>query len=475
VAKHYLDVDHAVIGALTPAPNASISAPPAPAGEARENPMSKSTAATQLPEWGNALVRDAAVPSEELAPQETRLADGITLIVQPETISDSVFVYGDVKTTPSLQEPRGKEGIARILGGLYAYGTQTMDRVAFQRAQDAIDSSVEGGSAFGVQTTSQNFDRAVSLIAANELQPRFDEDSFEIARRRAIDELQTELNGSHTLALQQAAQRLLPFEDPELRQPTVAGMQAISLDDVKAYYAQTMRPDLATIVVIGNVSVAQARASIERAFGAWQSTGTPPALDLPAVPRNGPGDVKVTLPAIGQDYVTFEEMVPVSRSDPQYYPLLLGNVVLGGGSLGPEQSRLFRDIRQNAGLVYSIDSQFNSSGARSRFSVEFACAPQNEPRIESLIRDELTQLRTQPIGDFELALMKGSLVRRVVLGDSSVSSIGQGFLSNAVDGVPLDQAHLDAQRLTGTGAAAIQAAFAQQIQPEDFVRVIEGP
>jgi len=56
-----------------------------------------------------------------------------------------------------------------------------------------------------------------------------------------------------------------------------------------------------------------------------------------------------------------------------------------------------------------------------------------------------------------------------------VSSIGQGFLSNAVDGLPLDQSHLDAQRLTGTDAAAIQAAFAQEIQPDDFVRVIEGP
>ena len=154
-----------------------------------------------------------------------------------------------------------------------------------------------------------------------------------------------------------------------------------------------MRPDLATIVVVGNVSPAQARASIERAFGGWHASGPAPAVDLPPVPLNRPGDVKIPLPNIHQDYVTLEQLVPLPRSAPQYYPLLLGNTVLGGGSLGPEQSRLFRDIRQNAGLVYSIDSQYVSGGARSRFSISFACAEGNEPRIEAMVNAEIAQLR----------------------------------------------------------------------------------
>lgn len=474
-AKRYLDVDHAVIGSLTPAPGASQSAPPGPAAQTRESPLGKPSAVTTLPDWGNALVRAAGAPDAHLAPQQTTLPNGITLIVQPETISDSVFVYGAVKTTPSLQEPRGKEGISRILEGLYAYGTQTLDRQAYQRAQDAIDSSLAGGSSFGVQTTSRGFERAVNLIAQNELTPRFNEDEFEIARRRAIDQLQTELNGTHAIATGQAAQKLLPFNDPELRRPTVAGMQAISLEDVKAYYARTMRPDLATIVVIGNVGAAQASDAIARAFGGWRASGPRPALDLPAVPLNPPGVVKVPLPSVRQDYVSLQQMLPLARSDPQYYPLLLGNVVLGGGSLGPEQSRLFRDIRQNAGLVYTIDSQFSSFGARSRFAVEFACAPENEARIEGLVGAQLARLRTEPIGDFELALMKASLVRRVVLADAAVASIGRDFLNFSIAGLPLDQAQIDARNILATDARSIQAAFAAQIHPENFVRMIEGP
>jgi zinc protease len=475
VAKQYLDVNHAVIGSLTPSAGASQSAPAAPAGATRENPLGKQPAVTHLPDWGSALVRNVSVPSASLAPQQTKLANGMTLIVQPETISDTVFVYGAVKTMPSLEEPTHKEGVSRILEGMYPYGTLTQDRQAFQRSLDAINTTLGGGSSFGAQTTTRNFDRAVTLLAQNELQPRLDQPTLDVVRRRAIDQLETELNSTHSVAVLQAAQKLLPFNDPELRVPTVAGMQGISLDEVKAYYAKTMRPDLATIVVVGNVSMQEARASIERAFGGWKAVGPPPNVDLPPVPLNPPGDVKIPLPNINQDYVTLEELVPLSRSAPQYYPLLLGNTVLGGGSLGPEQSRLFRDIRQNAGLVYSIDSQFVSSGARSRFSIEFACAHGNEARIEGLINDELTQIRKVPIGDFELSLMKASMVRRVTLGEASASDIAQALLNDATSGLPLDQARIDAQHMLATDAHAIQDAFAANIHPENFVRTIEGP
>ena len=473
-AKRYLDVNHVIVGSLTPSATASQAAPAAPAGVTKENPLGAEPAVTKLPDWAEPLVRNLSVPASRLAPVVTKLTNGITLIVQPETISDSVFVYGSVKTAPGIQEPYGKEGVARVLEQMFDYGTQSLDRPAFQRAQDAIDSQIDAGSGFGAQTTSAQFDRAVALLAQNELTPRLDQPTLDVARRRAIDELQTELNSSRSIALQRAAEKLLPFGDPELRQPTVAGVQALSLDDVRAYDAKTIRPDLTTIVVIGNVTVDHARAQIESAFGNWHASGDPPALDLPAVPRNAAGEVKLDIP-VQQDYVTFEQVLPIGRSSPQFYPLLLGNSILGGGSLGPEQSRLFRDIRQNAGLVYSIDSQFTANGARSRFSIEYACAPRNAAHIQSLVENELAQLRAQPVGDFELGLMKSSMVRRVVIGDASVGSIGSSLLGDVANGLPLDQDQRDAQQLLNTDARAVQDAFTAQILPDRFVRTIEGP
>jgi hypothetical protein len=85
------------------------------------------------------------------------------------------------------------------------------------------------------------------------------------------------------------------------------------------------------------------------------------------------------------------------------------------------------------------------------------------------------QLRTVPVGDFELGLMKSSMIRRVVLADASVGSIGGSLLDDASSGLPLDQDQRDARQLLATDAQAVQDAFAAQILPDHFVRTIEGP
>ncbi len=158
------------------------------------------------------------------------------------------------------------------------------------------------------------------------------------------------------------------------------------------------------------------------------------------------------------------------------YPLLLGNAILGGGSLGPEQSRLFRDLRQNAGLVYSIDSRLSAAPfALTSSSIEYACTPANQPRIASLIDSEIDRMKTQPVGDFELALAKASIVRQTEIANSSVSAIGDSLLENASQRVPLDQSHIDVEHLVATDAHAIQSAFAEYIKPQNFVRIVQGP
>ncbi|GAC1407656.1 MAG: pitrilysin family protein [Candidatus Velthaea sp.] len=474
VAKRYLDMKHAVVGALTPSAGASQSGAAAPAQQGSEKPLGSQPPVTHLPPWADSLVKNIGIPPAAPMPVQTVLANGITLIVKNETISDSVFVFGNVKTNPAIQEPVGKEGVSAVLAEMFKDGTQRADRVAFARAQEDADTQLSAGSSFGLQTTSRSFERAVALLAQNELEPRFDERTFENARRRAIEELGTALNSTRTLANQRAAAILFPAGDPERREPTLATMRAVALEDVKAYYAQTLRPDQTTVVVVGNVSADAARAAFERDFGGWHATGALPDLELPALPVNPPGDVRLQLP-ISQSIVQLQQIVPLSRTSAQTYPLLLGTAILGGGSLGPEQSRLFRSLRQNAGLVYSVDARYSPRRARSTFNVEYACAPQNQARIGALVDSEIERMKTEPVGDFELALAKASIVRQTVLGEASTGSIGGTLLDEASSGMPFDQRRLDAQRFIASDAKSIQAAFAAYVKPQNFVRIIEGP
>jgi len=474
VAKKYFRPQQAIVGALTPSANASQKAPPVPPQQGPEKPLSAQPPVTHLPDWANTLVEHIAVPAAPARPAQFKFSNGITLVVVPETISDSVFLFGSVKTNSVVQESVGKEGVSSVLAALFDHGTREADRPTFQRAQDDIDSEVSGGANFGLQSTSQSFGRAVALLAQAELRPRFDQATFDQARQHAAEELQTALNGSNSLATRRAARLLLPPGDPELREPTISGLQTLTLDDVEAYYEKTIRPDLATIVVVGNVTPEAARSAVEREFGTWHASGPTPDVRLGPVPLNPPGEVRLSLP-IGQDSVIFQQIVDVTRTAPDIYALLLGNAILGGGSLGPEQSRLFRDLRQNAGLVYSIASRIAQRRERYELSIEYACLPANAARIGLLIDAEIKRLQTAPVGSFELALAKASTVRQTVIDESSIGSIGQALLDSAANGLPFDQRQIDARNVLRVDAPAIQRAMASYIHPRNFVRVIEGP
>ncbi|GAC1567251.1 MAG: pitrilysin family protein [Vulcanimicrobiaceae bacterium] len=474
VARTYLVADRAIVGALTPTPTASNSAPASPPQKGPERPLPAQAAVTSLPPWAADLVSHVEVAAAA-QPEHTKLPNGLTVIVRPATISDSVVAYGAIRSNAALQEPAGKEGVASVLDGMFPYGTRARDRSAFLRAQDDIDTQIGGGANFGLQTTSKSFARAVDLLAENERTPRFDRATFELARRRALEELKTALGGTASYAERQAARKLLPAGDPTLREATPASLEALTLDDVRAYYERTFRPDLATIVVAGNITPDVARGEIARAFGSWRATGEAPHLDLAPVPVNAPGDVRVAAPQLGQDSVTLEEMLALDRGSPAYPALQLGNAVLGGGALGAEQSRLFRDIRQNAGLVYTIGSQLGAERTRARFSIDFASAPSERERIEALVRAEIERMRKEPVGAFELSLAKAAIVRRASLAGASISGIAQSLLHASLDGAPLDRDRSEARAIVATSAAQVRDAFAAQIRSNDFVRVVIGP
>ena len=475
VAKKYFEPAHAILGALTPSATASQASAPEPPAQREEKPLAVQPAVAQLPPWANALVQNIAVPSDRPAPFATTLPNGIRLVIEPETISDSVFVFGSVRTNRFLQEPEGQEGVSSLLGTIFEYGTQKRDRAAFVRAQDDLDSELSTGSRFAAQTTSRGFDRAVDLLGEGILHPRFDQATFDLARARTLQELETSLGGTASVIERKTAQKLLPAGDPALREPTVERTGALTLADVQSYYGKTFRPDLTTIVVIGNVGEAAARTAIERAFGDWHAAGAPPALELPRVPQNQAGEFRLSPPASRQDNGTLEELLETDRGDPGYYALELGNAILGGGSGGPEQSRLFRDIRQNAGLAYSIGSELSVDRTRARFQIAYASLPSNESRIAQLAIDDLEKMRATPPGAFELSLAKASIVRRSIVDGGAIEQVGGELLGDASDGMPLDQSNLDARAFVATTGDAVRDAMAKYVHADRFVHVVIGP
>src|SRR5581483_1315870 len=312
----------------------------------------------------------------------------------------------------------------------------------------------------------------VQLLADNELDPYLPANALAAFRGQLAESVAARNESPGFLTRHSLRQALFPSADPSLRIATPASVRALTLEQVQAYYHDVFRPDLTTIVVIGKVTPQQALAVIQKHFGSWKATGPKPPTELPQVPANRPDVVAVPDASRVQDIVILAQTLPLSRSNPDYYPLELGNAVLGGSFYS---TRLSIALRKQSGLVYSVDSTLEAGRTRGAYLVEYACDPPNVARAAAMVRREIADMQHSPVGEEELLRVKELMVRQIPLGESSVDAIAGGMISRVDLGLPLDEPTIAAQRYVAIGPAEIETAFRKWMRPADLVRVSEGP
>ena len=470
VARQYLALPESITAILTPQPSGKPTSHSTFGGQESFTP--KEAKMVPLPDWAEQALHRLAVPQATTHPAAMTLANGIKLIVQPENVSDTIAVIGQIKSNPDLETPKGQDGVDEVMGQLFSYGTTSLDRVAFQKALDDIGADESAGPEFSVQTLASHFDRAVELLADNELHPALPQQAFDITKPQMASYFAGELQSPDHLAAHALHAGLFPNGDPSLREATPETVSSLTLDDVKKFYGYVFRPDLTTIVVMGKVTPDEAKATVEKYFGSWQATGPAPPTDLPAVPSNPAVQTNVPDSSRVQDNVTLAETLGITRFSPDYYPLELGNEILGGAFYA---SRFSKDLRQSAGLVYTVGSSLQAGKLRSVYTVTYGCDPPNVSKARALVVRDLKAMQTSPPDPSELASAKALVLRRIPLGESSFSSIAQGWLARSAIGLPLDEPYIAAQHYLDMTGAQIQNAFAHWVRPSDLVQVTQGP
>ncbi|HVM48974.1 MAG TPA: pitrilysin family protein [Candidatus Acidoferrum sp.] len=470
VAREYLSLDHAVSAILTPQPSGKPVSSRGFGGTETFTPTHVTK--TKLPRWAEQAVNELKIPPSTLNPVVTTLPNGLQVIVQPSTISDTVSVYGRIRSNSNLEAPKGQEGVDQVLDQLLSYGTKTLDRVAFQTALDEIGAVESPGTDFSLQVLAEHFDRGVQLLADNQLSPALPEDAFKIIQPELAAAVAGELESPSYLASRALRIGLFPSHDPSLRQATPETVKALTIQDVRNYHQKVFRPDLSAIVVIGKVTPSQAQAVIAKYFGSWQGVGPTPPVVLPAVPTNAPATTHVPDASRVQDKVTLAEALTLTRTNADYYPLELGNHVLGGGFYA---TRLYRDLRENQGLVYFVSSTFQVGLARGIYEVSYACDPPNVAKARAIVVDNLRAMRKDKVSEGELRQAKVLLLREIPLSEASVQKVANGWLSRFALELPLDEPTLAAHRYVKLSAGDVRAAFAKWLRPGDLVQVTQGP
>jgi zinc protease len=229
---------------------------------------------------------------------------------------------------------------------------------------------------------------------------------------------------------------------------------------------------MTNVVVIGDVTPEQARATFEKYFGSWTAQGPKPDVTLPSVPKNAASDAIV--PDVGrvQSDVQLAQVLDLKRADPDWAMLQVANNILGGGGFG---SLLMDDLRVKHGYVYGAYSEISSFKNRATFTMGYACDPDKIVPAQQLAIADLRSLQSGNVSEDRLQRSKAMLMSDVPLRGASFEGVSSQLLRYASLDLPLNQATIDAQRELAASSASVKAALVKWVSPSAFVRIVKGP
>lgn len=264
--------------------------------------------------------------------------------------------------------------------------------------------------------------------------------------------------------------------------PTDAQVDALGLEDVRRFHATFYRPNNAFLLLSGDITAAQARPLVERAFGAW------PAVELRTLPPNPlnrftryelPGELFVHLvdrPGATQATIRVGNLA-LARNHEDWAALEVANEILGGGP----NSRLFQDIRERQGLTYGIYSEVTEGQAPGVFVVETQTRNPTTGAMLAGIFEHIARLRADlpPRGEYETAVRKlvGSLPLQIETPDQIVDKVRdqlvyglpQGYWRSYRDtiiGVELAEVRKAAQQYVHALPVVVVVGDAKEIRPQ---------
>ena len=222
----------------------------------------------KLPDWAETALGRLAVPPSTLHPVVSTLPNGLTLIVQPEDVSDTVSVYGHIRNRPEIEAPPGKDGVAQCSSSSSPTAANSSTGSPSRRRSTRSAPAKAPARISPSRCCRRDFDRGVELLADNELHPALPQTAMDIVQRQIAQVVEARNKSPGYLASARATRgALFPKDDPALRDATPEidrGSHARRC--ASPITARRFRPDLTTIVVIGHVTPEKARADHRKIF-----------------------------------------------------------------------------------------------------------------------------------------------------------------------------------------------------------------
>ena len=380
-------------------------------------------------------------------------------------------------------DPIGKSGLADMTAALMNYGVrgntgvlteaQIADEIADLGAN--IGFSVSGERAIlRIRSLSRKDlrDRAVQLAAAMLSSPIYDPKIVEREKQRTITSLR-EAETKPEFVLEKRFKKLVYGNYPLADTPTVQSIAAVRATDLMQFHKQFYRGDRMIISVVGDVDRSQATEIVQALLKQIPETGSAIAK-LPELNRSPvePLDQReIKIPFDAQQAHIAMGMTAVARNNPDYFPLLVGNYILGGGGF---VSRLMSEVREKRGLAYSVFSYF----APGKENGIFQAGLQTKSEQGALALEVMSSTIAKFIADgptpSELIAAKSNLVNGYPLRIDNNRKLLDNVSSIAWNDLPLDTMDIWTKQVEAVTLDQVNAAFQKYLAMDRMKIVVLG-
>lgn len=328
-----------------------------------------------------------------------------------------------------------KKGVADLTSSLIGNGTKKISKTAFNEEIDFMGASISFSSnGASANALSKYSGRVLELLADGVLNPNFTQEEFDKDKAKIIEGLKASEKSVPDVASR--VNDLLTFgkEHPNGEYVSEATIKNVTLADVQANYNSYFVPENAYLIIVGDVKFAETKKAVEKLFGSWKKASAP--VQTYPEPKDVPfSQINfVDMPNAVQSEVAVVNLVNLKMTDPDYFPALVANQILGGDF----NSYLNMNLREAHGWTYGARSSIRGDKRITKFeaSTQVRNAVTDSTVVE--IFKEYKKIRTEKVTDEMLASVKAGYIGRFVMQIEKPQTIAGYALRIQTQNLPAD-------------------------------------
>ena len=364
-----------------------------------------------------------------------------------------------------------KAGYVSIAGDMIGAGTSTRSKAELDEEVDFMGANLStGSSSINVGGLSKYTDNLITILSDVLLNPSFPEDEFTKLKSQMTSGLQANADDPDAISGNLKGVALYGLNHPYGEVMTDVSVEAITLEDCKAYFNTYFRPNIAYMVVIGDITVKDAKKKLGKALKKWEASEVPALTYAKTAMPVASRVVMVDKPSAVQSVVWLGNVIDLPQGHVDIEPLRIANQILGGGMSG----RLFTNLREDKAFTYGAYSNFGVDELNSTFG---ASAKVRNGVTDSAIVEflyEIDRMRTELASEDDLIAAKASLSGSFGRSLESTSSAASFALNIARYGLPTDYYNNYLSRLESVTAEDVLRVSKQYMNIENITITVVG-